>query len=84
MKINIPCPSCGCQHCEATTISGEKVKIEICSCNDGSGDYNVSISTEDGIHPTHELYRCDPLEIEDCLTSRFKIDLESMNHRCFN
>ena len=30
MRINIPCPNCGCQYCEGETKSGEKVKIEIC------------------------------------------------------
>jgi hypothetical protein len=82
--IKIPCPSCGCQYCEATTNSGEKVRIEICRCNDGSGDYDVSIIPNDGSQISYEKHQCSEKDIEQCLTSRFKINLETMNHQCFN
>ncbi len=84
MKINIPCPNCGWQYCEAETKSGEKVKIEICRCDDGSGEFNVSITTEGSSQKEYEKHRCAKEEIEDCLTARFNIDLNSMNHQCFN
>jgi hypothetical protein len=82
--INIPCPSCGCQYCDATTILNEKVKIEICRCFDGSGEFNVSIIPRDGSQILYEKHQCSEKEIEQCLTSRFKINLETINHQCFN
>ena len=82
--INIPCPSCGCQYCEAETLKGEKVRIEICNCNDGSGDYTISIIPTNGSEIIEEKHQCTKEEIEQCLTSRFNIDLNSMNHQCFN
>lgn len=84
MKINIPCPDCGCQYCDAETTSGEKVKIEICRCDDGSGEFEVSITDEETKETLYEKHQCSAAEIEDCLTSRFNIDLNSMNHQCFN
>ena len=84
MKINIPCPSCGCQYCEATTQSSEKVKIEICRCYDGSGEFSVSIIPDDGSQIKYEKHQCNVDEIEACLASRFNIDVTTMNHKCFN
>lgn len=84
MKINIPCQNCGCQYCEATTLSGEKMKIEICRCNDGSGEFDVAIYPEDGSLSQYEKHQCPKSEIENCLTARFNINLESINHQCFN
>lgn len=84
MKINIPCPNCGCQYCEAETKSGEKVKIEICRCDDGSGEFDVSITPEDESQIQYEKHQCAKEDIEDCLIARFNIDLNSMNHQCFN
>jgi len=82
--IKIPCPSCGCQYCEAITITGEKVRIEICRCNDGSRQYEVSIIQNDESKTSHEKHQCSEKEIEQCLASRFKINLDTMNHKCFN
>jgi len=82
--INIPCPSCGCQYCEAETKLGEKVKIEICRCNDGSSEFNVSIIYSNGNNTQNEKHQCSKNDIEGCLTTRFKIDLNSMIHKCFN
>lgn len=82
--IKIPCPSCGCQYCDATTKSGEKVRIEICRCFDGSGEFDVSIIPNDGSQITFEKYQCIEKDIEACLTSRYNINLESMAHQCFN
>ncbi|MBK9680361.1 MAG: hypothetical protein IPO69_16085 [Saprospiraceae bacterium] len=84
MKINIPCAQCGCQNCDATTKSGEKVRIEICRCQDGSGEFDVSIIPKDGSQIQNEKHQCAEEEIEKCLTSRFNIDLDTMNHQCFN
>jgi hypothetical protein len=84
MKINIPCPDCGCQYCDAATVSGEKVKIEICRCNDGSGEFDVTIIPENESDIQHEKHQCSKEEIADCLSVRFNIDLNSMNHQCFN
>lgn len=84
MKINIPCPNCGCQYCEAETKSGDKVKIEICRCNDGSGEFDVSIIPTNVMEVKYEKHQCSEKDITDCLTTRFNIDLNSMNHQCFN
>lgn len=82
--INIPCPSCGCQYCEAETNSKEKVRIEICRCDDGSGEFDVTIIPSDGSQIKHEKYQCPEAEIENCLKSRFNIDLDTMYHECTN
>ena len=84
MKINIPCPNSGCQYCDAETKSGEKIKIEICRCYDGSGEFEVSIIPGDGCEIQYEKHQCGKDDIENCLTARFNIDLNSMNHQCFN
>ncbi|OJU28180.1 MAG: hypothetical protein BGN92_10035 [Sphingobacteriales bacterium 41-5] len=84
MKINIPCPNCGCQYCEAETKYGKKVKIEICRCNDGSGEFEVSIFPDNGNEPEYEKHQCSQEDIATCLANRFNIDLDSMNHQCFN
>ena len=84
MTINIPCPSCGCQYCNAETKLGDKVKLEICTCNDGSGEFEVSIIPSDNIEITYEKHQCSQQDIADCLTNRFNIDLHSMNHHCSN
>jgi len=84
MKINIPCPSCGCQSCDAETTTGEEVSIEVCRCNDGSGEFNVNIIPKSKGDVKYEKHQCSESEIESCLTSRFNIDLNSMNHQCFN
>ncbi len=82
--IKIPCPSCRCQYCEATTNSGEKVRIEICRCNDGSGEFDVAIIPSNGGQISNEKHQCSEKEIEQCLTSRFQINLDTMNHKCLN
>ncbi len=82
MKIKIPCPDCGCQHCEATTKSGEKVSIEICKCNDGSGEFEVTIIPEGASEIEYEKHQCSEDDIAGCLAARFNIDLNSMNHQC--
>ncbi|MCO6497190.1 MAG: hypothetical protein J5I50_05960 [Chitinophagaceae bacterium] len=82
--INIPCPNCGCQYCEAETKTGEKVKIEICRCNDGSSEFEVSIIPANNSEIEYEKHQCSQKDIADCLTARFNIDLNSMNHKCFN
>lgn len=82
--IKIPCPSCGCQYCEATTNNGQNVKIEICRCNDGSGEFEISIIPEGNSSILYEKHQCSDNEIEKCLNSRFKINLNSMTHQCFN
>ena len=82
--IKIPCPNCGCQYCEATTKSGENVRITICRCHDGSGEFDVTIESCDGQPTTYEKYQCSEKDIEHCLTSRFNINLQTMNHNCFN
>jgi hypothetical protein len=84
MKINIPCPTCGCQFCDGETKTGQKVKIEICRCFDGSGEFEVSIIPDDGRDVQYEKHQCTQEEIEGCLTSRFNIALNSMSHKCFN
>mgnify|MGYP001295624866 CR=1 FL=1 len=84
MKINIPCAECGCQYCAAEMKSGEKVNIEICKCNDGSGEFEVTIYPEGSNEPLNEKHQCNENELAGCLTSRFNIDLNSMNHQCFN
>ncbi len=80
MKINIPCPTCGCQTCQAKTLSGEKVTIEVCSCPDGSGNYDLTIyhKTSD---PVNETYRSRK-DLEDILSSQYEIDLNSIEHNC--
>ena len=82
MKINIPCPDCGCQYCEAENKAGEKVTLEICKCNDGSGEFEISIIPENSSETKYEKYQCPENEIAGCLTSRFKIDLNTINHQC--
>jgi len=82
MTINIPCPSCGCQLCDATTKTGEKVQIEICRCNDGSGEFEVSIIPANGSEIENEKHQCSGNDIVDCLTTRYRINLESMYHKC--
>lgn len=82
--LKIPCPSCGCQYCEAITISGENVRIEICRCIDGSGEYEVCIMPHDESITFYEKHQCSERDIEQCLTSRFKINLDTMSHKCFN
>lgn len=82
MKLKIPCDSCGCQHCDASTKLGEKVHIKICRCEDGSSQFEILISYENG-KIENENYQCEEREVEDCLNSRFNIDLQSMKHECF-
>jgi len=84
MKINIPCPDCGCQTCAAKTKTGEAVTIQICRCNDGSGEYEVSIIPIDGSDIQNEKHQCPSSEIETCISNRFDVDIESMSHNCFN
>lgn len=84
MKVKIPCPYCGCQYCNASTKAGEKVSIEICRCNDGSGEFEVTIIQNENREPLYEKYQCCEDDIASCLTARFNIDLDSMRHQCFN
>ncbi len=82
--IKIPCPSCGCQYCDATTNSGEKVRIEICRCNDGSGEFEITIIHNRTGDVHNEKHQCTEQEISSCLSSRFNVNLDSMSHKCFN
>lgn len=84
MKINIPCPDCGCQTCEAETRAGKKVEIQICRCNDGSGEFDVSVIPADGSEPTYAKHQCSEDELADCLTAEFQIDLNTLDHNCSN
>jgi len=84
MKINIPCSSCGCQTCDAKNKSGDDVIIQICSCNDGSGNYDIEITPKHGGVSIYETHRCPSQEIEICLSNRFDIDIDSINHECSN
>lgn len=82
--INIPCSSCGCQYCNAETINGEKVRIEICRCYDGSNEYDVTITSDNNDEIQYEKHQCSSEELENCLISRFNIVIESINHECYN
>jgi hypothetical protein len=82
MKINIPCPECGCQHCEATTKLGENVKLEICKCNDGSGEFEVTVYQNNAGTPSYEKHQCSEGELAGCLTARYNIILDSITHNC--
>ncbi|WP_298143022.1 hypothetical protein [Flavobacterium sp.] len=82
--INIPCPSCGCQYCEAETLSGEKVRIEICRCNDGSNEFDVTITNDNELETQYEKHQCAKEELESCLISRFNINIKSIDHKCSN
>ena len=84
MKINIPCPNCGCQNCEAVTKTGQKVQIEICRCNDGSGEFDVAIIPFGTEERQYEKFQCPEEEIANCLTTRFEIDINGIDHQCFN
>lgn len=84
MTINIPCPSCGCQHCYATTKSGESVSISICYCEDGSGEYEVTISNFNSVNPNiEEKHQCPAEDLINCLTSRYNINIDSITNICF-
>ena len=83
MNVKIPCPSCGCQYCEALTNEGIKVRIEVCRCKDGSGEFDISVYNETDEWLLNEKHQCAEDEISHCLTSRFKINLDSMSHECF-
>mgnify|MGYP000359278801 FL=1 len=78
-KITIPC-TCGCGKWLAKNKKGEDVIIQICRCEDGSGDYDVSII--EGGETKEEKHRCTRAEVEDCISNRFNIDLNSMSHNC--
>ncbi len=80
MKINIQCPTCGCQTCQANTLSGQPVTIEVCSCPDGSGNYDLTIYPNSG-DPMYETYR-SLKDLEDILSSQYEIDLNSIKHDC--
>ncbi len=80
--INIPCPNCGCNFLEATNLVGERVEIQICSCNDGSGEYEVIITVNGS--KSHEKFQCAVKEIENCLKSRFHINMNTIKYECCN
>jgi len=82
MKINIPCPYCGCQVCEGQTQDGVKCEISICRCADGSNEFDVTIEYPELQNTDYEKHQCTEEELETCLQSRFNIDLESINHQC--
>jgi hypothetical protein len=44
----------------------------------------VTIIPENESDIQHEKHQCSKEEIADCLSVRFNIDLNSMNHQCFN
>lgn len=83
MKVQIPCPSCGCQYCKAKTNTGEEVRIEICRCQDGSGEFEVTIFHNGTGNIENEKHQCTEKEISSCLSTRFNVDLDSMSHQCF-
>lgn len=82
MKIKIPCPECGCQDCQANMKNGQKVNIHICMCNDGSGEYEVSISFLNTRETTYEKHQCKLEDLEHCINTRFNVDLSSVTHEC--
>ena len=82
MKISIPCPDCGCMFCDAQTKNGENVTIDICKCNDGSGEYEVTIYPEGSDEPLNEKHQCTENDLAGCLASRFNIDVNTINHQC--
>lgn len=84
MKVQIPCPSCGCQYCEALTKDGEKVRIDICRCNDGSGEFDITITHDKQSNIYYEKHQCTEDEISGYLSTRFSNDLDSISHQCFN
>lgn len=81
VNIEIPCKSCGCSTYEAKTENGEDCLLEICKCDDGSGEYEVTIFTNVG-EPLYEMHRCDKNDITDCINSRFNINPETISHDC--
>jgi hypothetical protein len=83
MIINIPCPNCGCQNCEAVTADGEKCRIQICRCPDGSGEFEVSIALANKELQIWEKYQCPATEIASSLTSRYNINYNTISHQCF-
>ena len=83
MIINIPCTHCGCQTCEAETTIGQIVQLEICRCNDGSNEFEISITPlQANSNPEYEKHQCSANEIAECLSSRFNINITSITHRC--
>ena len=82
LKINIPCPSCGCQICDAENTDGEKVTLEICRCFDGSGEFDVVVSYPNSSIIAVEKHQCSEADLANCLNSIFKINLETITHKC--
>ena len=81
--IKIPCPSCGCQYCDAKTTSGEIVKIDICRCKDGIDEFDITIKHCNTSEILYEKHQTES-ELVSSLSNRFNIDLNSMSHKCFN
>lgn len=76
MKIDIPCPSCGCQECLGQTQDGVKCEISICRCEDGGNEFDVTITYPEMQNTDYEKHQCTEEELENCLQSRFNINLE--------
>jgi hypothetical protein len=81
IEIEIPCDTCGCSTYDAMTTDGKKCKLQVCKCEDGSGDYEVTINELNG-EVLHETHRCDKKDITDCLNGRFSINADSITHEC--
>lgn len=82
MNINIPCPDCGCQTCQAENFKHEKYTINICRCNDGSGEFLVTLKPIDSLDYMEEKHQCSENDIANCLTARFNIDTSTIIHYC--
>lgn len=81
VNIEIPCDVCGCSTYEAKMTNGEDCILEVCKCEDGSGEYEVTIYGVDG-EQTYEMHRCDKNDITDCINGRFNINPETIKHEC--
>lgn len=81
VEIDIPCDVCGCSSYDAKTIDGRDCELQVCKCEDGSGDYEVTIYDLDG-EVIYETHRCDKEDITACLNSRFQINPDTIRHEC--
>lgn len=78
----IPCAECGCQTMEGVNEDGQNLRIDICGCHDGSGEFEVTITPLSFGDICHEKHQCKPAELESCLESRYKIDYSTLKHKC--
>jgi hypothetical protein len=82
IKIEIPCPSCGCLKFEAETTNNSRVSIQVCQCVDGSNDFEVFI-TENG-KTTYEKHQCSKEDLAESLETRFSVKPDTLTHTCTN